>query len=354
MNALPRRVLLVPLLLLAGCATHPVSPEEPVAPVVTPAPAETAPSTEAVQPRPVADANAVAPAPVAPAGKATAAEDDFAALYGTAATPTTTNAGEPTASAQQAFDPWQRYNRRVHHFNNGLDAHVLRPVALAYVKVVPAPLRNGVGNFFRNLGQPVSVVNALLQGKPAQSADSLFRFLVNSTFGIAGILDPATALNIPGKNEDFGQTLATWGWHRSRYVELPVFGPRTVRDVFGMVGDAPLNPLRQVHAEAGPQAAVQFLEVVNIRTNLLSTDSLRAGAEDDYSLYRDAWLQRRNYQIFGEDAEDADGVDGTLPNYLLTAPVPRAEMGPVRKSMHRLLKKLHIKDEGESTPTPQE
>ena len=351
MKGFPRHFLLVPMLLLAGCATHSMQPAEPAATVVAPASVDAIPST------PVASASpAPTPAKTTPvsSGSATAAEDDFAALYGTPATPSADGADATVAPAPGAFDPWERYNRRVHHFNNGLDAHVLRPVALAYVKVVPALVRTGVGNFYRNLGQPVSIVNALLQGKPSQSADSLFRFLVNSTFGIAGILDPASALHIPGKNEDFGQTLATWGWRRSRYVELPVFGPRTVRDVFGMAGDAPLNPMREVHAEAGPQAAVTVLEVVNIRTNLLSTDSLRAGAEDDYTLYRDAWLQRRNYQIFGEDADDSDGVDGTLPNYLLTAPVPRAEMSPIRKTMRHLLKKLHIKDDDEPAPAPQE
>jgi phospholipid-binding lipoprotein MlaA len=209
------------------------------------------------------------------------------------------------------FDPWEKYNRKMHRFNNAVDRGVARPLARSYVKVVPRPVRLGVSNFFTNLAQPLTMVNSLLQGKPKQAGQALGRFLLNSTFGIAGIFDPATRANLPQKSEDFGQTLGVWGWERSRYFELPLFGPRTVRDVFGMGGDAPLSPLRGVEADR-VRIPLQSLQLVDMRSQLLSTDSLREGAQDDYTLVRDAWSQRRDYQIFGDRQRKGEG----LPDYL--------------------------------------
>ncbi|MGH8077645.1 MAG: MlaA family lipoprotein, partial [Lysobacter sp.] len=192
------------------------------------------------------------------------------------------------------------------------DRRVARPLARAYVQVVPRPVRLGVSNFFSNLGQPVAAINSLLQGKPKQAAQSLGRFVLNTTLGIGGVFDPASDAKLPNRSEDFGQTLGVWGWKRSRYVELPLFGPRTVRDVLGMAGDAPLSPLRQVEADRF-RIPIQGLQLVDVRAQLLSTDSLREGAEDDYALVRDAWSQRRDYQIFGDRHLDDDSG---LPDYL--------------------------------------
>ena len=251
----------------------------------------------------------------APEDPRTQAERDFDALYGNG-TPYDPVA-DPTlpepAIIPGSYDPWERYNRQMHRFNNAVDRTVARPLARAYVDVVPRPIRLGVSNFFNNLGQPVAAVNALLQGKPKQAAQSLGRFALNTTLGIGGIFDPASDATLPNRSEDFGQTLGLWGWERSRYVELPLFGPRTVRDVFGMVGDAPLSPLRQIGDEQ-TRIPLQGLQLVDVRTQLLSTDSLREGAEDDYALVRDAWTQRRNYQIFGDRLDEETGDD--LPDYL--------------------------------------
>ena len=232
-------------------------------------------------------------------GTPTAAEDDFDALYGDAA-------GDEAIARPAAYDPWERYNRRMHRFNNAVDRRVARPLAKAYVRAVPTPVRAGVSNFFSNLGQPVSAVNALLQGKPRQAAHSLGRFVLNSTLGIGGVFDPATAAKLENRSEDFGQTLGVWGWRRSRYVELPLFGPRTLRDVLGMAGDAPLSPLRQVDADK-IRVPLQGMQLVDLRAQLLSTDALREGVEDDYILVRDAWSQRRDYHIMGDrEAKDED------------------------------------------------
>lgn len=306
-----------------------VAPAPDSAASTTPGPAAaTDPQAAPVEPQTASDTPAVAepvagdttaPAPVeagngdanAPADTAQAdAEQAFNDIYGTQEY---ADPNLPAAAVMPGvFDPWEGYNRRMHRFNNAVDRRIARPLARGYVRVVPRPVRLGVSNFFNNLSQPLTMVNSLLQGKPKQAGQSLGRFLLNSTFGLAGLFDPATRANLPQKSEDFGQTLGTWGWKRSRYFELPLFGPRTVRDVFGMVGDAPLSPLRQVEADK-IRVPLQGVQLVDMRAQLLSTDSLREGAEDDYTLVRDAWSQRRDYQIFGDRLSD-DGRD--LPDYL--------------------------------------
>jgi phospholipid-binding lipoprotein MlaA len=276
-------------------------------PILPPPPAPVPPQqTEA----PVAGTNTTAG--TAP-NTATQAEEDFNAIYGNQGYNPVADPNLPEAApAPGTFDPWEKYNRKVHRFNNAVDRRVAKPLARSYVKVVPRPMRLGVSNFFNNLSQPLTMINSLLQGKPKQAGQSLGRFLLNSTFGVAGIFDPATRANLPQKSEDFGQTLGVWGWKRSRYFELPFFGPRTVRDVFGMGGDAPLSPLRRVEADR-VRIPLQGLQLVDMRSQLLSTDSLREGAQDDYTLVRDAWSQRRDYQIFGDrQAKDGSG----LPDYL--------------------------------------
>lgn len=277
-----------------------------------PAPAETAPESGAdAVPSEAGEAPAEPPSSDAQSidGDAlsapTDAEGDFADIYGTRV-----DGSADTGAAPGAYDPWQNYNRRMHRFNNAVDRRVARPLARGYVKAVPRPVRTGVSNFFNNLGQPLTVVNSLLQGKGKQAGQAFGRFLLNTTFGLGGIFDPATRANLPHKREDFGQTMGVWGWRRSRYFELPFFGPRTVRDVFGMAGDAPLSPLRNMEADR-IRIPLQGLQLVDVRAQLLATDPLREGAEDDYALVRDAWSQRRDYQIFGERP---DGEE--LPDYL--------------------------------------
>ena len=178
--------------------------------------------------------------------------------------------------------------------------------------VLPRPVRLGVGNFFSNLGQPLTALNSVLQGKPKQAAQAIGRFALNATLGIGGVFDPATEAGIPNKNEDFGQTLGVWGWKTSRYLELPLFGPRTVRDVFGMSGDAPFALLRPIESDK-LRVFLQGLQLVDVRSQLMAVDGMREGAADDYALLRDAWTQRRNYQIFGDRQLEGDD---NLPDYL--------------------------------------
>ena len=298
-----------PDMAVPAAASAPAMPAGPVGTAVSPDPA---PHATAADPT-AAMTNATAPASPATGEPApTAAERDFEAIYGPVASDPTGPAGS------NPRDPWEGFNRRVHRFNNALDQNVARPVAEAYVSTVPSPIRTGVRNFFSNLGQPVSALNALLQGKPVQAGQALGRFVLNATLGVGGIFDPATDAGLPHRSEDFGQTLGVWGWRESRYLELPLFGPRTVRDTFGLAGDAPLSPVRQIDDDVA-RVGTQGLQLVDLRTRLMAIDSLREGAADDYALIRDAWLQRRDYQIFGDRGGDEESG---LPDYLLEEEPP--------------------------------
>ncbi|MBK0055984.1 MULTISPECIES: VacJ family lipoprotein [unclassified Stenotrophomonas] len=302
MNVVRAIPLMILALALSACAGKPARSDAPVADTVVPAstaadaPAADTGTVEAAPAAAADDATATAtppPADTAETDAATAAaaaapggDDDFDALYG--------NAG--TAATTAAYDPWEPLNRRVHRFNVGVDNVIARPLATAYTHVVPRFARTGVSNFFSNIRSPVTILNQLLQGRPDDAWDTLGRFLMNSTVGIGGLFDPASKAMVPNRREDFGQTLGAWGWRRSRYVELPFFGPRTVRDVFGLAGDMPLSPMRTIE-EDKIRIALQGLQLVDTRAQLMAVDDLRSSAVDEYALVRDAWLQRRNYQI---------------------------------------------------------
>ena len=261
------------------------------------------------------DASATSAQSTTPDVTLTAAEDDFNALYGNPEyDPVADSTLPPGVEMPTSYDPWEPFNRRVHDLNNFIDRNFASPLARLYVQAIPRPVRLGVSNFFNNLGQPVSAVNALLQGRPQDAGYSLLRFGVNTTLGVGGLFDVASRMKVPYRDEDFGQTLAVWGWRTSRYVELPIFGPRTVRDIFGMLGDAPLSPLPHIGQEKA-QTALRTLQLADIRSRLFSVDRMREGAADDYALYRDAWLQRRNYQIMS-GIRDKQEQDSSLPDYL--------------------------------------
>lgn len=291
-------------LLLGACASLPPPP----APAPAAAEAELAApeSTQAVAG--VADAvaeQAEAPAP-------TVEEDDFAAIYGQP--DTAADAGGLPANQ----DPWENYNRRVHAFNLVFDDAIAQPVARGYAKVVPQPVRRGVDNFFENLGAPLTLVNLMLQGRAKEAWDTLGRFLMNTTLGVGGLFDPASRAGVARHDADFGQTFAIWGWRRSRYFELPFLGPRTLRDAFGMPADMQLSPTRELDSR-NARYALKGLDLLETRASLLPLEDLRRSAPDEYVLVRDAWLQRRNYQIQSRLQGDGDAGEqdpALLPEYL--------------------------------------
>ncbi|MGD9020970.1 MAG: VacJ family lipoprotein [Lysobacterales bacterium] len=208
-------------------------------------------------------------------------------------------AGTQSRDTDPVNDPWEGYNRKVFAFNMGLDK-VIRPVAVGYDKVMPDPFQRGVGNFFRNLDTPVTIINQLLQGKLKQGGESFGRFLLNSTVGLLGFFDVASKAGIPYYNEDLGQTLASWGYDHSRYFMLPFLGPSTFRDGMGRFVDSYYHPVtRQIRNEG--EWALWIVRGIDQRARYLSQDAELEQAFDPYVLMRDVWLQNRQYQIYDGD-----------------------------------------------------
>ncbi|MBR9814257.1 VacJ family lipoprotein [bacterium] len=194
-------------------------------------------------------------------------------------------------------DPLEGVNRGVYAFNSTADKYVVRPVAKGYVAVTPGFVRKGVTNFFANLGYPLTIVNQFLQGKPVEGVSDTGRFLVNSTLGIAGLFDPASALGLQAHEEDFGQTFGKWGVGQGWYLMLPFLGPSTNRDFTGRLVGSPLNPTFYVD-EPEVVFGLNVLDIINTRALLLSTDRLVRQAYDPYVFVRDAYLQTRRAAVY--------------------------------------------------------
>lgn len=214
--------------------------------------------------------------------------------------------GAPPVVGAEA-DPWQAYNRKMFAFNDGVDRYFLKPVATAYTKVTPAPIKTGVKNVFRNIAEVPSIANGLLQGEFKSAAYDTTRFLVNTTIGIGGIFDVASRLDLPATDyEDFGQTLAVWGFRSGPYVVLPILGPSTVRDGLAKPVDWYTDPLTYIDHDT-TSYAVKAVNIVNIRSQLLPLEASISG--DKYEFIRDAYLQRRAFLINNGEVVDSFGDD---------------------------------------------
>lgn len=194
-------------------------------------------------------------------------------------------------------DPFERMNRSVYRFNDALDRGVARPVARAYVKVTPQPVRSGVSNFFRNLDSTTVIVNNLLQAKPKGFFTETLRLVVNTTIGIGGLFDPASQLGIPAGDEDFGQTLGRWGIPSGPYLVLPLLGPSTVRDSVGFAADQFTDPKYYLVDDFWVNLGITVLGLIDTRANLLGTDEILRRSFDPYVFMRNAYLQRREFQV---------------------------------------------------------
>ncbi|PMR67691.1 MlaA family lipoprotein [Halomonas heilongjiangensis] len=207
-------------------------------------------------------------------------------------------------------DPWEGFNRRVFVFNDALDRAVLKPVARGYRRVTPQPVQTGVGNFFSNLGEIRTALNSVLQGKPGNAGIATSRFLINTTVGIGGLWDFATHMEITGREEDFGQTLGAWGVGEGAYLVLPFLGPSTVRDTAGLPLDMYTYPVTYVEDDK-VRYGLTGLRIVDTRAGLLDQEELIRG--DRYSFIRDAWLQRRRFEVsdgeLGDDPFASDEFD---------------------------------------------
>ena len=201
-------------------------------------------------------------------------------------------------------DPFERWNRGVSEFNDNIDSVVLKPVAVAYREVTPPTVRTGVSNFFGNLGDFWSFVNSALQFKWQNAAENLMRVNVNTFFGLGGILDVASEMNIDRHREDFGQTLGRWGVPAGPYLVLPLLGPSTLRDTLALPVDRRGDPVQDINPQAS-RNATYLLRAVDARSNLLRASAvLDEAALDKYSFTRDAYLQRRRAELFDGNAPD--------------------------------------------------
>jgi len=202
----------------------------------------------------------------------------------------------PPNSPKSPQDPWESWNRGVYKFNDKLDRAIAKPTAKAYVRVVPQAIRTGVSNFFANLNTPTVMINDALQGKFLAAGNDLGRFLLNSTFGIGGILDPASSTGLARNDEDFGQTLGHWGVHAGPFVELPVLGPSDLRDAPAKLVDTYTNPRQYIRNDYW-KYGLYLPDLVDRRASLLSLDNTLKNVYDPYAFIRDAYLQRRAYQV---------------------------------------------------------
>lgn len=207
------------------------------------------------------------------------------------------------------YDPYETHNRRVHNFNKGLDSGVVRGGSGTYGKIVPQPVRLTISNFVNNADMPRMIVNDILQGKIEDAGHNTFRFLINSTFGLAGLLNPASDMGLDSRDTDFGETLHVWGAGEGAYLELPIIGPSTERDAFGKVVDLALNPLKN----SLPDDERLALKALGIAAQLgdrdqfsQTVDSVLYESADSYAQARLLYLQNRRFELGDENAVDYD------------------------------------------------
>lgn len=199
-------------------------------------------------------------------------------------------------------DPLEPFNRGMTNVNDAVDGAVLKPVATVYRDITPDPVRTGVNNFFQNLGDVWSFINATLQLRPREAAENFLRFNVNTVFGVAGLFDVASDMGLERTRLDFGQTLGRWGVPAGPYLVLPFFGPSSFRDAAGFSIES-RGDLVQGLSDIPMRNSLYVLRAVETRANLLRASTLLEGAAlDKYSFTRDLYLQRRESQI--DDLKD--------------------------------------------------
>lgn len=196
-------------------------------------------------------------------------------------------------------DPLEPINRFFFHFNDKLYSWILRPVAKGYSAVVPKPARLCVRNFFHNIAFPIRFVNCLLQAKFNSAMVELSRFITNSIIGLAGLFDVATTkFDLKEQEEDFGQTLGSYGFGPGFYINWPILGPSSLRDTFGLAGDFFLDPWNQVDLTIEENAGIYAYDKVNSTSlSLGEYEDMKKAALDPYVAFRDAYFHYRMNKI---------------------------------------------------------
>ncbi len=204
----------------------------------------------------------------------------------------------------EIYDPIEPINRAIFSFNNVADRIVLEPISKGYRKL-PSPVQSGISNFLSNLRAPLVVVNQILQGQGSNAAQSTGRFLVNSTIGVFGLIDVADKMGLEEKEEDFGQTLATWGIGDGFYIVLPLFGPSNLRDTTGMVMTMMTDPINAYAVSEGEAWIVPMRTAANAvdqRSKIIDeVNALRDNSLDYYAAVRSSYYQNRKAAINNVD-----------------------------------------------------
>ena len=217
-------------------------------------------------------------------------------------------AKRPPASDPQALtayleanDPLEPMNRAIFSFNQGFDRILLAPAARLYRQFGPPDIRDGISNFVSNWREPVTFVNDVLQGEAKRAGTTLTRFLINSTFGLLGILDTATYWGIEHHSEDFGETFAVWGCGSDFYLMLPILGPSNARDFAGFTVDFFYDPVSLWLSHKGwtyvRYGRLALRGLIYREENLETLDDLGKSSTDFYATIRSAYRQNRNYEI---------------------------------------------------------
>lgn len=205
--------------------------------------------------------------------------------------------GAGCAQVPSRVDPLEPTNRAMYAVHDVVDTHVVKPLAQAYVDVVPQLIRVGVSNVFNNIDDLFSAANGLLQGKLDKAGDDLGRVMLNTMFGLGGIFDLATDLGIERGGEDFGQTFAVWGLPAGPYLFVPLVGPTTVRDGTGLLVRLGLGPVGYI-PDVPFRNSLYGLGAFDIRAQAIGAGELvETAALDRYLFIRNAYLQRRRYLI---------------------------------------------------------
>ena len=211
---------------------------------------------------------------------------------------------ETSSFEDEIYDPLESVNRVIFNFNNVADKVILEPVAKGYKKL-PSPIQNGLGNFLNNLKMPLVVVNQLLQGQGGNAAESTGRFFINSTAGLLGIIDVAEKVGLEQKQEDFGQTLATWGIGDGFYIVLPIFGPSNLRDASGMFLTSVTDPINAYAITEGEGWIIPVktaTNAVNDRSKIIDeVNALRNNSLDYYAAVRSSYYQNRKAAILNNN-----------------------------------------------------
>jgi phospholipid-binding lipoprotein MlaA len=202
------------------------------------------------------------------------------------------------STGSRNVDPLEPVNRVMYAIHEPLDRNFFKPLAETYVQVVPSPVRTAIRNYFNNIEDLFSGINGLLQGKLDKAGNDFGRVTINSSWGLAGLIDIASDAGIPRGEEDFGQTFGFWGIPQGPYLFVPLFGPTTVRDGTGFVLRQLWSPTTEI-PDIGVRNVMYGLNGIEARAQALNSTSLIDQASlDPYTFIRRSYLQRRLYQVY--------------------------------------------------------